>query len=292
VQPRAKSWRDVLQVHPAAELFPPMSEAELCELGEDIKQHGVTSRIALWSPGVYRKDAPVFLLDGRNRLDGMEAVGICLVKNGEFDYSAVPPIAHLHEQKLTPSGIVTACDPHEYVLSANIHRRHLTAEQKRELIVKLLKTTPEKSNRQIAGTVKASHVTVGTIRTEMESTGQVDQLPKTVGKDRKARPSKRKRPPTEDAKRAAVPKPPPAKTAVREAAAPDEELDLLREFARFVIAGAHVSTDPKDQIEWTMLLDRVKQVLAAPAAESPSPDSGEMSDIPDSPRCTPPGVLP
>jgi hypothetical protein len=32
-------WRDVLPVHPAAELFPPMAEAELRELGEDIRKN-------------------------------------------------------------------------------------------------------------------------------------------------------------------------------------------------------------------------------------------------------------
>jgi hypothetical protein len=35
-------------------------------------------------------------------------------------------------------------------MSANIHRRHLTIEQKRELIGKLLKAQPKQSNRQIA----------------------------------------------------------------------------------------------------------------------------------------------
>jgi len=34
------SWRDHLKVHPAAELFPRMTEAELRELGEDIKRNG------------------------------------------------------------------------------------------------------------------------------------------------------------------------------------------------------------------------------------------------------------
>jgi len=33
-----RSWRDVLSVHPAAELFPQMSADELRELGEDIKK--------------------------------------------------------------------------------------------------------------------------------------------------------------------------------------------------------------------------------------------------------------
>ena len=38
------------------------------------------------------------------------------------------------------------------VISANIHRRHLTAEQRRELIEKLLKADPGQSDRQIAET--------------------------------------------------------------------------------------------------------------------------------------------
>ena len=67
-------------------------------------------------------------------------------------------------------------DPYAYVISANIHRRHLTAEQKRELIAKLIKATPEKSDRQIAETVKASPTTVGTVRAGMEAKGEVSKL--------------------------------------------------------------------------------------------------------------------
>jgi hypothetical protein len=61
--------------------------------------------------------------------------------------------------------------------------------------------------------------------------------------------------------KAAVPKPLPTEPVVREAVAPDEELNLLREFARFVIGRTRVSTDPKDHREWKVLLDRAKQVL-------------------------------
>src|SRR6516164_6629030 len=64
---KAKSWRDVLPVHPAAELFPLMSIAELRELGEDIKRRGLLQPIAF-----FRNK----LLDGRNRLDAMQLVGI------------------------------------------------------------------------------------------------------------------------------------------------------------------------------------------------------------------------
>jgi hypothetical protein len=37
----APSWRDIPPIHPAAELFPLVSRAELKELANDIKQHGL-----------------------------------------------------------------------------------------------------------------------------------------------------------------------------------------------------------------------------------------------------------
>jgi hypothetical protein len=41
-------WRSILPIHPAAELFPPMSADELKALGEDIIKNGLTSPIVLW----------------------------------------------------------------------------------------------------------------------------------------------------------------------------------------------------------------------------------------------------
>jgi hypothetical protein len=42
-----QSWRDVLPVHPAADLFPMMTREELIALGEDIKKNGLTSPITI-----------------------------------------------------------------------------------------------------------------------------------------------------------------------------------------------------------------------------------------------------
>ena len=67
-------------------------------------------------------------------------------------------------------------DPYEYVKSANIHRRHLTAEKKREAIANLIKATPGKSDRQIAKTAKASPTFVGKVRAEMEAKGEVSTV--------------------------------------------------------------------------------------------------------------------
>ena len=44
---KPQSWRDWLPIHPAAELFPPMSRDELKALGEDIKKNGLRSRVAV-----------------------------------------------------------------------------------------------------------------------------------------------------------------------------------------------------------------------------------------------------
>jgi hypothetical protein len=71
-----KSWRDVLKVHPAAELFPPMSPDELRALGEDIVKHELANPIVLWraDPGA-RKVPEEFGILWRNprKLDSARA---------------------------------------------------------------------------------------------------------------------------------------------------------------------------------------------------------------------------
>src|SRR4051794_18056182 len=68
-----KSWRDQIKVHPAADLFPMMTPDELKALGEDIKQNGLRMDIAVWQAADGR---PWMLVDGRNRLDAAELVGL------------------------------------------------------------------------------------------------------------------------------------------------------------------------------------------------------------------------
>jgi transcriptional regulator with XRE-family HTH domain len=168
------SWRDVLPIHPAAELFPTMSESELRELGKDIKKNGLRYPIILWREN---EGANAYLLDGRNRLDAMESVGLSILnKDGE----------------IKRGWSFRDGDPYDLVLSFNVLRRHLTGEQKRELIAKILKAKPAASNRQIAKQVKADHKTVAAVRAEKESTGEIPQLKKTVGADGKQRKSKKK----------------------------------------------------------------------------------------------------
>jgi hypothetical protein len=208
-------WRDHIKVHPAADLFPMMSDAELKELGEDIKKNGLEQPLVFWE-----SESDYFLLDGRNRLDAMEVVGLDVFQMIGKHYAkwgfkidalsnAVRVLNKYESSCLAKKEEWRQADPYEFVVSANVHRRHLNGEQKRELIAKLLKATPEKSNRQIAEATKTDKNTVKAVRSKMERTGEIHQLGATVGKDGK----RRKAPAAKPAKTSAASKPVPAPAA-------------------------------------------------------------------------------
>jgi hypothetical protein len=160
-QVSTQTWRGVLPVHPAAELLPAMADDELRDLGEDIRRHGQRIPISIQTDqeGVER------LLDGRSRLDAMERLVLPIVRDGD-----------LNRDQVDIQSISGNVDPYAYVLSANVHRRHLTSEQKREVIEKLVKAKPDQSNRTIAKQVKADHKTVGAVRENLESRGEIPHL--------------------------------------------------------------------------------------------------------------------
>jgi ParB-like chromosome segregation protein Spo0J len=180
------SWRDHLPVHPAADLFPLMSESELRELGEDIKARGLLSPICLDGGK---------LLDGRNRLDAMELVGIEFELRRERNKFCLNlPKSGIANGALELAGSFDG-DQYDYVLSANLHRRHLTSEQKRELIAKVLKAKPEVSNATIAKQTKTTDKTVAKVRRKLESTSEIPRLEKTTGADGRQRKARPKKPP-------------------------------------------------------------------------------------------------
>jgi hypothetical protein len=147
-----------------------MSCDELRELGKDIRKNGLRSSIALWQPD---KGASALLLDGISRLDAVEielgrpvrVVPRTYRLRTRWSLEADEHGESVPVTNLIGTGNTTAeqqtfillgrdVDPWAYDTSANLHRRHLTAEQRRELIGKLIEAMPEKSNRQIAKLVE------------------------------------------------------------------------------------------------------------------------------------------
>jgi hypothetical protein len=57
------------------------------------------------------------------------------------------------------------------------------SDQKRHLVADQLRETPERSNRWVGKQLGVHHATVARVRAEMEATGQIDQLERTVGND-------------------------------------------------------------------------------------------------------------
>lgn len=90
-----------VEVHPAAELFPWMDDASFEALKQDIKQHGQRDYVTFYKGQ---------LLDGRNRWAACAELGI--------DCDS----AELDEE--------SEIDPFDYVISINLHRRHLTTSQR------------------------------------------------------------------------------------------------------------------------------------------------------------------
>jgi ParB-like chromosome segregation protein Spo0J len=136
-----------VKFHPLADIFPLLEGEEFDALVADIKANGVQFPIILYDG---------MILDGRNRYRAAIAAGI------DFKHRI------LNDRWID--------DPAAYVVSANLHRRHFTAEQKREVIARLIKAKPATPDLQIAKAVKASPTTVGTVRAKMEATGDVSKL--------------------------------------------------------------------------------------------------------------------
>jgi hypothetical protein len=116
-------WRDKYKVHPAADVFPMMDDAELAALGEDIKANGL--RIPIWFQGIKGQRCSqkgVVLIAGRNRMEAMERIGM------DTDYGALNKRILPHYQDAT-----------SFIISENIHRRHLTKAQRADLIVDAIK---------------------------------------------------------------------------------------------------------------------------------------------------------
>lgn len=92
-----------MRVHPAADLFPMVGPEELSTLADDIKERGLLEPLWIYDD----PDLGVVLLDGRNRFRACSQ-------------AEVEPTFRTYEGD----------DPIGFVLSLNLHRRHLTTGQR------------------------------------------------------------------------------------------------------------------------------------------------------------------
>jgi hypothetical protein len=207
-------WRQHLKVHPAAELFPRLLPDELKELAEDILKNGLKSNVA-----VVEDDDGTRVLDGISRLDAMQSVGLLSADRGKSgfvvltkqwtgkdwaDYERPEQGPLLLDDPFLVLSNVT--DPYAYVISANIHRRHLSAEGKRNLIAKVLKAKPDASNLAIAKQVKADDKTVAKVRSDLEGRSEIPNVKKRVDSKGRGQPAN-KPPPKAMCDRVGIPRP-------------------------------------------------------------------------------------
>jgi hypothetical protein len=150
-----------------------MSPDELRTTGKDIMTIGLTSPIVLWQA---HAKAPYQLLDGRNRLDAIEASTGCpvqvvleAVSRSSAKIWSIKAGEWIRDDRVTVlDGLV---DPYAYVVSANIRRRHLTPEERQNALINLIARAPEKSDRQISREVGVDHKTIASARAKGEDVG-------------------------------------------------------------------------------------------------------------------------
>lgn len=109
-----KEWIGEYPVHPVASLFPMIDDDALNALAEDIKKSGQREPIIVAYLDEAMIDEPV-VIDGRNRHAACKLAGI----EPEFKF-----VMSLNDRELSPQVIA------DWIISHNLHRRHLTTSQK------------------------------------------------------------------------------------------------------------------------------------------------------------------
>jgi hypothetical protein len=186
------NWRALLPIHPAAELFPLMAEAELRETAEGIWINGLRLPVVTWSA---KEDDDPQLIDGRNRLDALARHG--LLYETSDHHIGLKNWTGTEWAKLSGERIKfehnVGCDPYALAMELNVHRRHLNTEQKRDLIAELIKANPEKSNKQIADQAGVvSYPTVTKVREALEESGDVEKFTTSIDTKGRRQPRKKK----------------------------------------------------------------------------------------------------
>jgi len=108
-----------VNAHPAAALFPLISDAEISALGRDIAENGQRHPVVLWRG---------MILDGRNRARACAAIG--------------------RKPETVDMSDMSERDAVRFVISTNVHRRHLSESQRAMITSELAKMERADTLRQ------------------------------------------------------------------------------------------------------------------------------------------------
>jgi len=139
--------------------MPPLSPEEYAELESSIRSHGVMVPILRNGDGV--------VIDGHHRLRIAESLGVAcpaeyLVGRSESDLRTL-------------------------AFELNLNRRHLTREQRRDLVVESIKADPQLSSREHGRRTGVDHKTAESVRASLSATGEIPQLDTRTGADGRTR---------------------------------------------------------------------------------------------------------
>jgi hypothetical protein len=159
--PRVQAAKEY-SFHPISNMFPLLEGGEFAALVEDIRAHGLQQEIILYEGQI---------LDGRNRYRACLQTGV--------------------EPRFREMLFGSYADAVAYAIGANIHRRHLTAEERRKIIEQLLKANPEQSDRQIARTARVSDKTVGAVRNNAEARAEIPHVENRTDSKGRSQPARK-----------------------------------------------------------------------------------------------------
>lgn len=150
------------------QVMPDLSPDDYNELKNDIAKRGVQVAVE------YDEDGNI--LDGHHRVRACQELGIT-------DWVKVVRVGMSENQKK------------EHARKLNMARRHLTRDQRQELIRQQLRDTPENSDRQIAVGLGVDHKTVGSQRERLATGGEIPHVNTSIGSDGKEYPRQVERKP-------------------------------------------------------------------------------------------------
>jgi len=141
--------------------MPPLSPEEYSELEDSIRKFGVMVPILRDPNGV--------VIDGHHRLRIAQSLGVdcpaeILVGRSETDLRT-------------------------FAFELNLNRRHLTREQRRQLVAESIKADPHLSSREHGRRAGVDHKTAETVRQALMSGGEIPHLGARTGTDGKSYPA-------------------------------------------------------------------------------------------------------